>query len=72
MGLQILEVSSGEVAPFGGNQDAAGSAGAHEHCFCRQDTGGRWVCCRCGAPLIPGSYSYFPPSSQSLAVGSTP
>jgi len=27
------------------------SAGEHEHCFCRKDTGGRIICCRCGQPL---------------------
>ena len=27
------------------------TTGEHEHCFCREDTGGRIICCRCGQPL---------------------
>lgn len=27
--------------------------GNHTHCFCKQDTGGEIVCCKCGARLTP-------------------
>jgi len=23
----------------------------HVHCFCQQDTGGNWICCKCGIRL---------------------
>ena len=28
------------------------TCGEHCHCFCRQDTGGSWVCCKCGKRLM--------------------
>lgn len=27
------------------------TTGEHAHCYCNEDTGGRIVCCVCGAPL---------------------
>lgn len=27
------------------------NTGSHEHCFCKHDTGGNIMCCKCGAVL---------------------
>jgi len=44
-----------------------------EHCFCRQDTGGNWVCCKCGKRLMDVvSISYIPVPTTSTPIAFPP
>jgi hypothetical protein len=41
--------------------DSAASIVDHTHCFCTQDTGGNWICCKCGKALNrPSSWILIP------------